>query len=151
MELEDQDLSSEMLKQQKRAVDFWQKHWVQLCAFLSTLLNPNTSNTSLMGNCPAQSNPSKAKASCTWPWEISLGIEYCSVSIFQLKNENGSLLARCKRSSALCWYLFYSCVFIFSPIYPLSLKSAPLSVNTYSFLFCIAGYCYACLFIVTLF
>ncbi|KQK04625.1 protein PLASTID TRANSCRIPTIONALLY ACTIVE 14 [Brachypodium distachyon] len=27
MELEDQDLSSEMLKLQKRAVDFWQKHW----------------------------------------------------------------------------------------------------------------------------
>uniref|UniRef100_A0A8R7P886 SET domain-containing protein n=1 Tax=Triticum urartu TaxID=4572 RepID=A0A8R7P886_TRIUA len=27
MELEDEDLSSEMLKRQQRAVDFWQKHW----------------------------------------------------------------------------------------------------------------------------
>lgn len=38
MELEDEDLSSEMLKRQQRAVDFWQKHWVHFCAILSTLL-----------------------------------------------------------------------------------------------------------------
>jgi hypothetical protein len=65
MELEDQDLSSEMLKLQKRAVDFWQKHWVQFCTSFIQFAGLDTSNTSLMGNCPAQSNPSKAKASCT--------------------------------------------------------------------------------------
>jgi histone-lysine N-methyltransferase SETD3 len=27
MELEDEDLASEMLKHQQRAIDFWQKHW----------------------------------------------------------------------------------------------------------------------------
>jgi len=31
MELEDEDLASEMLKLQQRAIDFWQKHWVHFC------------------------------------------------------------------------------------------------------------------------
>jgi hypothetical protein len=37
MELEDQDLASQMLEHQQRAIDFWQKHWVQCCITLAAL------------------------------------------------------------------------------------------------------------------
>jgi hypothetical protein len=38
MELEDEDLASQMLKHQERAIDFWQKHWVYFFIMLLAYL-----------------------------------------------------------------------------------------------------------------